>query len=99
MRAKFRAAMVSAVAPHSPMRPLASSPGFLGLGIRQGPWEQILQQDPSAPMGQGFIFSARSKMVSTPAAWAFCNISTVAGSTDAFVGSSFFSFSSAITSS
>jgi hypothetical protein len=39
---------------------------------------QCLQQLPSAPMGQGFISSARSKTVLTLSALAFSNIFNVA---------------------
>ena len=88
MRAKFRATMVSAVAPHRPMRCFFSSPVspsfFLGGGTRQGPWAQMRQQAPSAPMGQGFMVLARSKIVSTPSAAAFFIISWAAGSMDSF---------------
>jgi hypothetical protein len=42
---------------------------------------QFLQQLPSAPMGQGFISSARSKTVLTLSALALANISRVALST------------------
>jgi hypothetical protein len=84
MRAKFRAEMVSAVAPQTPARlafSAAVSPFFLGAGTRQGPMAQFLQQLPSAPMGQGFITSARSKAVLTLSAFAFSSIFRVAGST------------------
>ena len=90
MRAKFRATMVSAVAPHRPTACFfCSSPSFafLGGGTRQGPWAQMRQQAPSAPMGQGFMAWARSKMVSMPSAWAFFSISWVAGSMEHFVTS------------
>src|SRR4030042_1267624 len=75
--------MVSAVAPQSPVRLALSvgvSPFFLGAGTRHGPIAQFLQQLPSAPIGQGFMESARSKMVSHPSAWAFLIILIVAGS-------------------
>jgi hypothetical protein len=84
MRTKLRAEMVSAVAPQIPRRLVFSasvSAFFLGAGTRQGPMEQFLQQLPSAPMGQGFISSARSKTVLTPSALAFSSTFRVAGST------------------
>src|SRR3989339_24599 len=91
MRAKLRATMVSAVAPHRPMRCFFSavvSPSFfLGGGTRQGPWAQMRQQAPSMPMGQGFMAAARSQMVSTPSAWAFLINSWAAGSMDSLVKS------------
>jgi hypothetical protein len=71
------------VAPQSPIRlafSVAVSPFFFGAGTRQGPIAQFLQQLPSAPIGQGFMASARSKIVSHPSAWAFFNIFIVAGS-------------------
>jgi hypothetical protein len=84
MRAKFRAEMVSAVAPQTPVLLAFSasvSPFFLEAGTRQGPMAQFLQQLPSAPMGHGFIASARSKTVLTWSAFAFSSIFSVAGST------------------
>jgi hypothetical protein len=81
---KFRAAMVSAVAPQTPRRLAFSasvSAFFLGAGTRHGPMLQFLQQLPSEPMGHGFISSARSKAVLTFSAAAFSIIFTVAGST------------------
>jgi hypothetical protein len=41
---------------------------------------QLLQQLPSAPMGQGFIAAARSKAMLTPSLAALSIISIVAGS-------------------
>jgi hypothetical protein len=79
----LRAEIVSAVAPQRPVRLVFSaavSPFFLGAGTRHGPIAQFLQQLPSDPMGQGFMVSARSKIVSHPSAWAFFNIFIVAGS-------------------
>jgi len=43
--------------------------------------EQFLQQVPCAPIAQGDMVMARSKIVSTPSAWAFSIIFTVAEST------------------
>jgi hypothetical protein len=40
--------------------------------------EQCLQQAESAPMGQAFMFAARSKAVSTPSRRAFASICAVA---------------------
>jgi hypothetical protein len=40
--------------------------------------EQCLQQAESAPMGQAFMFAARSKAVSTPSRRAFSSIWAVA---------------------
>jgi hypothetical protein len=80
---KFRAAMVSAVAPQTPRRLAFSasvSAFFFGAGTRQGPMLQFLQQLPSDPIGQGFISSARSKAVLTFSAAAFSIIFTLAGS-------------------
>jgi hypothetical protein len=68
--------MVSAVAPQSPT--FWGSPSFFGLGTRQGPIEQFLQQLPSAPIGQGFMFAARSKTVSIPSLLVRSIISCVA---------------------
>jgi hypothetical protein len=79
----LRAEIVSAVAPQRPIRfafSVAVSPFFFGAGTRHGPIAQFLQQLPSAPMGQGFMVSARSKIVSHPSAFAFFNILIVAGS-------------------
>src|SRR5512135_2510354 len=45
------------------------------------------QQAPSAPMGQGFMVLARSKIVSTPSAAAFFSNSWAAGSMDSFAKS------------
>jgi hypothetical protein len=73
--------MVSAVAPHTPLLLAFSasvSAFFLGAGTRHGPMAQFLQQLPSAPIGQGFISSARSKAVLTLSALAFSNIFNVA---------------------
>src|SRR3989304_7499092 len=97
MRAKLRAEIVSAVAPQSPMRFAMGRPSFfLGAGTRQGPIEQFLQQLPSAPMGHGFMASARSNIVSQPSADAFCSIFIVAGSmlffSSSVISSSFPSF-------
>ena len=49
-RARLRAATVSRVAPQTPTCP--------SLTRRQGPMQQFLQQAPSAPIGQGFMFGA-----------------------------------------
>jgi hypothetical protein len=64
MRAKFLAAIVSAVAPHSPT--LAGSSSDRGAVTLHGPIAQFLQHMPSAPMGQGFMAAARSKTVEMP---------------------------------
>ena len=81
MRRKLRAAMVSAVAPQTPFLFCLSSRVSslpLGKGTRQGPIAQLLQQLPSAPMGQGFIAAARLKAVLTPSLEAFSSILIVA---------------------
>jgi hypothetical protein len=75
--------MVSAVAPQTPRRlafSAAVSAFFLGAGTRQGPMLQFLQQLPSAPIGQGFISSARSKAVLIFSEAAFSSILTLAES-------------------
>jgi hypothetical protein len=72
--------MVSADAPHNPT--FAGSPSFLEGGTRQGPMAQFLQQLPSAPMGQGFIDSARSYTVDIFSSSARRIIFCVASQTD-----------------
>jgi hypothetical protein len=67
--AKFRAWIVSMVAPQTPTL-LYGSLEFR----RQGPMAQCLQQAESAPIGQGLIAAARSNAVSTPSIWAFLSI-------------------------
>jgi hypothetical protein len=57
---KFLAATVESVAPQTP---LASSSAFLPTSL-QGPIWQTRQHAPVSPIGQGFIFAARSKQVS-----------------------------------
>jgi hypothetical protein len=82
--------MVSAVAPQTPRRfafSAAVSAFFLGAGTRQGPMLQFLQQLPSAPIGQGFISSARSKAVLIFSAAAFCSILRLAESKVFFANS------------
>ena len=54
MRAKFRAAIVSAVAPQSP--PFCRA-GFFGSGRGTDPWRSVLQQSPRAD-GAGLELAA-----------------------------------------
>ncbi len=76
---KLRAEIVSAVAPQIPfLVSFLPSSFFFGAGTRQGPIPQFLQQLPSAPMGHGFMVSARSKTVETPSEAAFSIICCVA---------------------
>jgi hypothetical protein len=82
MRAKFLAAIVSAVAPQRPT--FWGSPSFLEGGTRQGPIAQFLQQLPSAPMGQGFMDSARSYTVDISSSRARSIIFCVASHTVSF---------------
>jgi hypothetical protein len=84
MRMKLRAAIVSAVAPQTPLLfCFSSGVSFfaLGKGTRHGPIAQFLQQLPSKPMGQGFIAPALSKAVLTSSLAAFSIILTLALST------------------
>ncbi|GBE40395.1 hypothetical protein BMS3Bbin09_00275 [bacterium BMS3Bbin09] len=57
---KFLAVTVGRVAPQTP---LASSSAFLPTSLH-GPMWHTLQHAPVSPIGQGFIFSTRSKQVS-----------------------------------
>jgi hypothetical protein len=89
--------MVSAVAPHSPT--FAGSPSFFEGGTRHGPIEQFLQQLPSAPMGQGFMVSARSNTVEMLClrAWSMivCDASQTVKTFSCFISfTSFISFAS-----
>ena len=72
MRTKLRAATVSLVAPQIPVWPSFTR--------RQGPMEQLLQQAPLLPMGQGFIAAAREKAVEMPSASENSNIVLTVGS-------------------
>ena len=74
-RAKWRAAMVPMSAPQMPVFSSASLPTR-----RQGPIEQMRQQAPDSPMGQGFMVSARENAVSIPQPSACASISRAAGS-------------------
>src|SRR5450756_897450 len=62
----------------APQMPVFSS-AFLPTR-RQGPMEQMRQQAPVSPMGQGFMASARLKAVSMPHSSAYASISSAAGS-------------------
>src|SRR6056297_3392302 len=88
MRAKFRAMIVSMVAPQTPTLPY----GSLAFS-RHGPIEQCLQHAESAPIGHAFMLAARSKAVSTPSFLAFSSICAVASQMVAsFKLRTFFSF-------
>jgi hypothetical protein len=73
----LRADIVSAVAPQTPVL-FSALPRLVG--TRHGPMAQFLQQLPSAPMGHGFIFSARSKAVEIFSSAALASISSEAWS-------------------
>ena len=72
MRIKFRAWIVSIVAPQTPVCP--------SLVSRQGPIPHILQHMPAEPMLQGIISSAREKAVPRPRDSARASICCAAGS-------------------